>query len=286
MCACVGMSWGVLTVVGLRSAFAVQVQQLAKTLFRVIHDSAKIQEYKNDRERMCDYMYQVSLGYAADSPDLRVTWLSNLADYHLVSKNYEEHAQCKLLAAALVCQFLHQRDAEMATKMGVPDALDVFESLCPNVRRQPQLQDYNQDSMAEGIYESRQFSLLGLMDLLKEVMLSLRHGARYELAIEVYNIIVTMYQYQRKYELMTFCFNDMRAMVLQLLDADAKGTRSFSAYYRVSFFGSGWGADLDGRTYIYKADEYSQISEVTAELETQFKKVIANVFSCGGISSC
>ena len=30
---------------------------------------------------------------------------------------------------------------------------------------------------------------------------------------------------------------------------------------------------MDGRTYIYKADEYSQISEVTAELETQFKKV-------------
>ncbi len=112
--------------------FAAQVKHLAQTLFRVIRDSAKMQEYRHDHERMCDYMYQVrgglslptqrsshavhldicvcvqvSLGYAMDSPDLRLTWLSNLADFHLASRNYEEHAQCKLLAAALVCQFLH-----------------------------------------------------------------------------------------------------------------------------------------------------------------------------------
>jgi hypothetical protein len=41
------------------SAFAAQVQHLAKTLFRVIRDSAKMQEYRHDHERMCDYMYQV-----------------------------------------------------------------------------------------------------------------------------------------------------------------------------------------------------------------------------------
>jgi hypothetical protein len=35
------------------------------------------------------------------------------------------------------------------------------------------------------MYESRQFTVQGLLDLLKEVNRSLHHGARYELAIEV-----------------------------------------------------------------------------------------------------
>ncbi len=47
------------------SAFATQVQHLARTLFRVIRDSAKMQEYRHDHERMCDYMYQVRFGSGA-----------------------------------------------------------------------------------------------------------------------------------------------------------------------------------------------------------------------------
>ncbi len=151
--------------------------------------------------------WQVSLGYAMDSPDLRLTWLSNLADFHLASKNYEEHAQCKLLAAALVCQFLHVRvravlllsrrgqktkhkygknfakkpntknslnknvqreqDAETATKLGLPPSTDAFLPMCPNVRAQPPLQHFAQESVEEGMYESRQFTVQGLLDLLK-----------------------------------------------------------------------------------------------------------------------
>ncbi len=41
----------------------------------------------------------------------------------------------------------------------------------------------------------------------------------------------------------------------------------------MSFYGAEWGADLAGRTYIYKADEYSQIAEVTAALETQLRRM-------------
>ena len=250
--------------------FAAQVQQLAKTLFRVIQDSSKIQEFKNDSERMCDYMYQVSLGYAADSPDLRVTWLSNLAEYHLVSGNFEEHAQCKLMAAALVCQYLHQKDSDTATRMGVPSNWDPFVTICPNVKAQPPLQEYDMDNMEEGIYESKQFSLNGLIDLLKEVLLSLRRGSRFELAIEVYNILITIYQYQRNYDMMLHAFNDLDQLTVTLIKEDTKSARSFSSYYRVAFYGN-WGSDLAGKIFIYKAEEFSHIADVTKALEEQFQ---------------
>lgn len=87
------------------TAFAGEVKQLASSLYRVMEDSAKIHQFKADKERMCDYMYSISLGYAA-SPVLRLTWLNNLAAFHLGAKNFEEHAQCKLMQAALVCQHL------------------------------------------------------------------------------------------------------------------------------------------------------------------------------------
>lgn len=39
-------------------------------------------DYAYDREMTNDLYYQVSLGYT-DSPDLRVTWLDNLCNFHL-----------------------------------------------------------------------------------------------------------------------------------------------------------------------------------------------------------
>jgi hypothetical protein len=52
------------------------------SLAQVIKHSLDMAEYANDREMTSDLYYQVSLGYT-DSPDLRVTWLDNLANFHL-----------------------------------------------------------------------------------------------------------------------------------------------------------------------------------------------------------
>ena len=251
--------------------FASQVQQVATTLFRVIQDSAKIHEFKSDRERMCDYMYQISLGYAGDSPDLRLTWLNNLADYHLAALNYEEHAQCKILAAALICQFLHMQDADFAMRMGVPRSDETFQSVCPNVTAQPPLQKYEKTRIEEGMFESRCFSHQGLIELIKESLMSLRQGKRFELAIQVYEVLVTMLQYQHKYALMATAFQDMNDLTSQLIETEAQGFRSLSAFYRVAFLGRNWGEKLDNKTFIYKTDEFSRIGDVTDLLEHQLQ---------------
>jgi hypothetical protein len=48
-------------------------------------------EYAYDREMTTDLYYQVSLGYT-DSPDLRVTWLDNLGNFHLEVTHTHTHA--------------------------------------------------------------------------------------------------------------------------------------------------------------------------------------------------
>jgi hypothetical protein len=50
-------------------------------LFGVIRDSLKLREMRWDPERTVELYYQISFGFL-DSPDLRITWLDNLASYH------------------------------------------------------------------------------------------------------------------------------------------------------------------------------------------------------------
>ena len=101
-----------------KSEFATEVKLLATTLYRVMEDSAKIHQYRADQERMCDYMYSVSLGYV-ESPELRLTWLNNLATFHLSAKNYEEHAQCKLMQASLVSEYILATNPDIEVKKNV-----------------------------------------------------------------------------------------------------------------------------------------------------------------------
>lgn len=54
---------------------------MVNRLFGVIRDSLKKKEMSWDPERTIELYYQISVGFI-DSPDLRVTWLENLGDYH------------------------------------------------------------------------------------------------------------------------------------------------------------------------------------------------------------
>ncbi len=54
------------------------------------------------------YLYSTTLSFRyQNSPDLRLTWLQNMAGKHTENKNYTEAAQCLVHAAALVAEYLH-----------------------------------------------------------------------------------------------------------------------------------------------------------------------------------
>lgn len=119
-----------------------QVEEMVNRLFGVIRDSLKMKEMSWDPERTIELYYQISQGFI-DSPDLRVTWLENLASYHAkvmmtscitsltVSqrRNYEECAQTKILTAALVSGYLK------LLHRFPKDLPDDFKSVFPNLDR-------------------------------------------------------------------------------------------------------------------------------------------------------
>jgi hypothetical protein len=58
--------------------FKQQVDDLCQRIASVLHNSTKLEAFKYDPEMTAELYYEISKGYT-DSPDLRVTWLENLA---------------------------------------------------------------------------------------------------------------------------------------------------------------------------------------------------------------
>lgn len=50
-------------------------------LYMILSDTVKMKEFQEDPEMLLDLMYRIAKGYQ-NSPDLRLTWLQNMASKH------------------------------------------------------------------------------------------------------------------------------------------------------------------------------------------------------------
>ncbi|KAF4021728.1 hypothetical protein G4228_013840, partial [Cervus hanglu yarkandensis] len=81
------------------------VQDLVFNLHMILSDTVKMKEHQEDPEMLIDLMYRIAKGYQT-SPDLRLTWLQNMAGKHSERSNHAEAAQCLVHSAALVAEYL------------------------------------------------------------------------------------------------------------------------------------------------------------------------------------
>ena len=63
------------------TTFPEQVQDLVFNLHMILSDTVKMKEFQEDPEMLLDLMYRIAKGYQ-NSPDLRLTWLANMAQKH------------------------------------------------------------------------------------------------------------------------------------------------------------------------------------------------------------
>jgi hypothetical protein len=63
------------------SSFPEQVRDLVFNLHMILSDTVKMKEHQQDPEMLLDLMYRIAKGYQ-NSPDLRLTWLANMAQNH------------------------------------------------------------------------------------------------------------------------------------------------------------------------------------------------------------
>lgn len=58
-----------------------KVRELVFNLHMILSDTVKMKEFQEDPEMLLDLMYRIAKGYQ-NSPDLRLTWLQNMANKH------------------------------------------------------------------------------------------------------------------------------------------------------------------------------------------------------------
>nr|CAD7198766.1 unnamed protein product [Timema douglasi] len=141
----------------------IQVKDLVFNLHMILSDTVKMKEFQEDPEMLLDLMYRIAKGYQ-NSPDLRLTWLANMAQKHMERKNHTEAAMCLVHSAALVAEYLHMLEDQPQLPVGAVG----LEMVSPNVLEESAVSDDVLSPEEEGVCLGNYFTESGLVGLLEQ----------------------------------------------------------------------------------------------------------------------
>ncbi|KAM5232984.1 dedicator of cytokinesis protein 6 isoform 10-T10 [Hipposideros larvatus] len=245
--------------VGLRdSNFAEQVQDLMFNLHMILTDTVKMKEHQEDPEMLIDLMYRIARGYQG-SPDLRLTWLQNMAGKHAELGNHAEAAQCMVHAAALVAEYL----ALLEDSRHLPVGCVSFQNISSNVLEESAISDDILSPDEEGFCSGKHFTELGLVGLLEQAAAYFTMGGLYEAVNEVYKTLIPILEAHRDYKKLAAVHGKLQEAFTKIMH---QLQRVFGTYFRVGFYGARFG-DLDEQEFVYKEPSITKLAEISHRLE-------------------
>lgn len=166
----------------------------------ILSDTVKMKEFQEDPEMLLDLMYRIAKGYQ-NSPDLRLTWLANMAQKHTEVSykrlfsvimflndfakrgNHAEAAMCLVHSAALVSEYLGMLEDQKHLPVGaVP-----FERLTSNAVEESAVSDDVLCPDEEGFCTGKYFTENGLVGLLEQAAISFHMVNMFCIAIPMHN---------------------------------------------------------------------------------------------------
>ncbi|XP_023378446.1 dedicator of cytokinesis protein 8 [Pteropus vampyrus] len=111
------------------------------------------------------------------SPDLRLTWLQNMAEKHTKKKCYTEAAMCLVHAAALVAEYLSMLEDRSYLPVGSVS----FQNISSNVLEESAVSDDTLSPDEDGVCSGRYFTESGLVGLLEQAaeLFSTFYGSKF-----------------------------------------------------------------------------------------------------------
>ncbi|XP_029915260.1 dedicator of cytokinesis protein 8 isoform X2 [Myripristis murdjan] len=236
-----------------------QVDELLRNLNSILSDTVKMREFQEDPEMLMDLMYRIAKGYQT-SPDLRLTWLQNMAEKHNNRKCYTESAMCLVHAAALVAEYLSMLEDHKYLPVGSV----TFQNISPNVLEESAVSDDILSPDEDGVCSGRYFTEGGLVGLLEQAAELFSNGGLYEAVNEVYKIIIPILEAHRDFRKLASTHDKLQRAFDRIIQKGHK--RMFGTYFRVGFYGAKFG-DLDEREFIYKEPGITHLPEISHRLE-------------------
>uniref|UniRef100_A0A671TCH5 Dedicator of cytokinesis protein 7-like n=1 Tax=Sinocyclocheilus anshuiensis TaxID=1608454 RepID=A0A671TCH5_9TELE len=239
------------------TTFSDQVQDLVFNLHMILSDTVKMKEHQEDPEMLIDLMYRIAKGYQT-SPDLRLTWLQNMAGKHSERTNHAEAAQCLVHSAALVAEYLSM----LEDRKYLPVGCVTFQNISSNVLEESAVSDDVVSPDEEGICSGKYFTEAGLVGLLEQAAASFSMAGMYEAVNEVYKVLIPIHEANRDAKKLATIHGK-----LQEAFGKIDGKRMFGTYFRVGFYGSKLG-DLDEQEFVYKEPAITKLAEISHRLES------------------
>ncbi|XP_052418710.1 dedicator of cytokinesis protein 8 isoform X2 [Carassius gibelio] len=241
-----------------------QVDELLRNLNSILSDTVKMKEFQKDPEMLMDLMYRIAKGYQT-SPDLRLTWLQNMAEKHNGRKCFTESAMCLVHAAALVAEYLSMLEDHKYLPVGSV----TFQNISPNVLEESAVSDDILSPDEDGVCSGRYFTENGLVGLLEQAAELFSNGALYEAVNEVYKVIVPILEAHRDFRKLASTHDKLQRAFENIIQKGHK--RMFGTYFRVGFYGCKFG-DLDEQEFIYKEPGITHLPEISHRLENFYSQ--------------
>uniref|UniRef100_A0A452V1Z9 Dedicator of cytokinesis 8 n=1 Tax=Ursus maritimus TaxID=29073 RepID=A0A452V1Z9_URSMA len=239
--------------------FPTQVEELLCNLNSILYDTVKMREFQEDPEMLMDLMYRIAKSYQT-SPDLRLTWLQNMAEKHTKKKCYTEAAMCLVHAAALVAEYLSMLEDHSYLPVGSVS----FQNISSNVLEESAVSDDTLSPDEDGVCSGRYFTESGLVGLLEHAAELFSTGGLYETVNEVYKLVIPILEAHRDFRKLTSTHDKLQKAFDSIISKGHK--RMFGTYFRVGFYGSKFG-DLDEQEFIYKEPAITKLPEISHRLE-------------------
>ncbi|RXG71099.1 Dedicator of cytokinesis protein 7 [Armadillidium vulgare] len=246
------------------TSFPEQVKDLVFNLHMILSDTVKMKEYQEDPEMLLDLMYRIARGYQ-NSPDLRLTWLANMAQKHSERGQHAEAAMCMVHSAALVSEYLYM----LEDRPHLPIGAVTFSRISPNVLEESAVSDDVLSPDEEGICTGKYFTENGLVGLLEQASSSFYQAGMFECINEVYKILIPIAEENRDWKKLINIHSKVHDAFYKM--DQLEGKRIFGTYFRVGFYGVKFG-DLDGEEFIYKEPTLTKLPEISHRLENFFSE--------------
>uniref|UniRef100_A0A8C1HJ77 Dedicator of cytokinesis 8 n=1 Tax=Cyprinus carpio carpio TaxID=630221 RepID=A0A8C1HJ77_CYPCA len=241
-----------------------QVDELLRNLNSILSDTVKMKEFQKDPEMLMDLMYRIAKGYQT-SPDLRLTWLQNMAEKHNGRKCFTESAMCLVHAAALVAEYLSMLEDHKYLR-----ELCLGCSSNPHTRfGESAVSDDILSPDEDGVCSGRYFTENGLVGLLEQAAELFSNGGLYEAVNEVYKVIVPILEAHRDFRKLASTHDKLQRAFENIIQKGHK--RMFGTYFRVGFYGCKFG-DLDEQEFIYKEPGITHLPEISHRLENFYSQ--------------
>ncbi|CAF4213473.1 unnamed protein product, partial [Rotaria sp. Silwood2] len=207
-----------------------------------------------------DLLHRIANCYQ-NSPDLRLTWLQNMAQKHLAMNHYAEAGMCLAHAASLVAEYLRM----LESKSYMPDGCVALQKISMNLLEESAVSDDVVSPGDEGICTGKYFTENGFIGLMEQAAVFLTHAHMYEAVNNIYHVLTPIYEANRDFKKLSQVHSKLHEYFNRILVQGNK--RLFGTYFRVGFYGTKFD-ELDGQEFIYKEPGITKLAEIASRLES------------------